>query len=293
MPKAQVSWDNVYDADRMLDAYREHIKTLKQNRFITGIHEIDKRIRGVAPGELMFIVARAGCYKTALLQNFLHGYTTNSAWNAVFFSLEMPVSSLTERYHSMIHKTQGRQVEESYSAGDGYKLEEEFRVKMQRLFVVPSRVSLDTLAQYVKLVEEKQGKVGVVGIDYLGLIDARGQNIYETMSNLARNCKTLAKTMGIPVIVIAQTSRKAGSGFTEVEMDMARDSGAIEEAADFVLGLFKEGDDESQRVICKILKNRKGQAGSSWVLDLDEETFKIGRESYKWIPPKNSNGWKE
>lgn len=287
MPKPQVSWDDVYDADRMLLAYREHIATLRQNRFITGIHEIDKRIRGVAPGELLFIVARAGCYKTALLQNFLWNYSTHSAWNAVFFSLEMPVSSLTERYQAIIHGQVGRTIEESYSGGEGERYEALFRESMQRLFVVPSRVSLGQIKSYIDLIGQRKGKVGVIGIDYLGLIDAPGTDIYQTMSNLARTTKTMSKELSLPVIVAAQASRRAGSGFTEVEMDMIRDSGAIEESADFILGLFKEGDDEFQRVICKIMKNRKGPAGSCWTLQVNQATFQVGRESVKWQPPKH------
>jgi hypothetical protein len=29
------------------------------------------------------------------------------------------------------------------------------------------------------------------------------------------------------------------------------------------------------------------------VLDLDEETFKIGRESYKWAAPKPKKSWED
>jgi len=69
----------VYDSKRMLDEYQSYIKSLKQNRFITGIHEIDKRIRGVAGGEVLTIIARAGSFKTAMLQNLLKNYIKNSA----------------------------------------------------------------------------------------------------------------------------------------------------------------------------------------------------------------------
>ncbi|GAF82830.1 unnamed protein product, partial [marine sediment metagenome] len=72
-PKKQekVNIANVYTAERMLAEYAEYIKTLEKNRFITGISEIDKRIRGVAGGEVLTIIARAGSFKTAMLQNLL------------------------------------------------------------------------------------------------------------------------------------------------------------------------------------------------------------------------------
>ena len=63
--KHRVDTINVYDSARMIDEYQEYIKNLKQNRFITGINEIDKRIRGVAGGEVLTIIARSGSFKTA------------------------------------------------------------------------------------------------------------------------------------------------------------------------------------------------------------------------------------
>jgi len=66
-----VDLQNVYDSKRMVDEYRRYIKSLKNNRFITGIHEIDRRIRGVAGGEVLTLIARAGSFKTATLQNLL------------------------------------------------------------------------------------------------------------------------------------------------------------------------------------------------------------------------------
>ncbi len=77
--KPRVDISHVYDYKRMLDEYQSYIKSLKQNRFITGIHEIDKRIRGVAGGEVLTIIARAGSFKTAMLQNLLKNYIKNSA----------------------------------------------------------------------------------------------------------------------------------------------------------------------------------------------------------------------
>jgi replicative DNA helicase len=97
-----VDLENVYTAERCLEEYQSYISNLKKNRFVTGIHEIDKQIRGVAGGEVLTIIARAGTFKTALLQNLLRGYIQNSAWGAVFMSLEMPVASVTERYHEII-----------------------------------------------------------------------------------------------------------------------------------------------------------------------------------------------
>ena len=280
----------------MVEAYQEHISNLKKNRFILGIPEIDKRIRGVACGEVLTILARSGSFKTAMLQNLLKNYAQNSAWAAVFFSIEMPVASVTERYFQILDGCTGREVESMFTDTTGAGMKGaaigQFMRDLKRFFVIPTRVSLSDIVAYVKLIEaEKNIKVGVIGIDYLGLMDGPGANTYETTSRLATGTKNIAKLLNIPVILLSQVSRKGGSGQSEISLDMGRDSGAIEEGADFVLGLWQQPRDEKdldhwveglpdgenqKDLICKILKNRKGPAGSIWKLELVARAMQIG-----------------
>ena len=250
--KHKVDISNVYDAARMVEAYKQHIANLKKNRFILGIPEIDKRIRGVAGGEVLTILARSGSFKTAMLQNLLKNYVQNSAWASVFFSIEMPVASVTERYFQILDGCTGREVETMFTDTTQTGVKDaaigQFVKDLQRFFVIPTRVSLSDIAAYVQLIEtEKNIKVGVIGIDYLGLMDGPGSNTYETISRLATGTKNIAKLLNIPVILLSQVSRKGGSGQSEISLDMGRDSGAIEEGADFVLGLWQQPRDEKDR----------------------------------------------
>lgn len=291
---------NVYTPKKMLKEYGQYIEGLKGNRFLLGIPEIDRRIRGVGPGEVLYFIARAGSFKTAALQNLLKRYVQHSTMGAVFFSLEMPVASVTERFHQMIQGSAGRDIEDHYTSPlqDAAKyrndLEQRFLKELDRLYVVPVKVGVSEIVQYLRLIE-KEYKVttGLVGIDYLGMMDGPGEGEYEIVSKLCRDIKSMAKLLNIPVVVLAQTSRKGGSGETEISLDMGRGSGAIEESGDFVLGLFQaerkgkvvvDGEPEFD-LICKILKNRKGPKGSRWKLDLDPQTLKIGMDATKWEPP--------
>ena len=298
-PLRGVHLGNVYTAERALKSYAEYVDSLQHCRFITGIRPIDRYIRGVGPGEVLSIIARAGTFKTALLQNLLLNYISNSAWAGVLYSLEMPVASITERYGQMIDGCTGQGIESQYTQ-EGAELfredfEKRFKEKFQRLYIIPSRVSLQDIIRYTDLIQrEFKVKIGVIGIDYLGLIDAPSEKEYELVSKLARGVKDLAKFTNVPVIDLVQTSRKAGTGETEIEMDMGRGSGAIEEAADFVLGLFTP---EEGKVVCKVLKNRKGRKGKCWSLDLNTNTFKIGPEAEEWEAPKKNSkrepSWQE
>ncbi|UCE07356.1 MAG: hypothetical protein JSW07_04810 [bacterium] len=295
---------DIYDSKRMLKEFKKYIKSLRDNRFITGINEIDNRIRGVAGGEVLTIIARAGSFKTAILQNMLKNYVQNSSWGAAFFSLEMPVASLTERYISILEENTGKQIESFYKSESEYsddiaEMEKRFINSMKNLFVIPAKVSLKEIKSYTQLIEREYGlKMGVIGIDYLGLIDGKGQNEYEAVSRVARGTKDLAKSLNLPVILVSQVSRKGGEGEIEISLDMGRGSGAIEEAADFVLGLWQVEhstvvvgmpDEITQYdLICRILKNRKGARGSRWKLELDAECFIIGKEAQAYNPPKKT-----
>ena len=98
------------------------------------------------------------------------------------------------------------------------------------------------------------------------------------VSRIARGTKDVAKTLNLPVVLVSQTSRKGGEGETEVSMDMGRGSGAIEEGADFVLGLWTvedEKDPSRYDLICRILKNRKGEKCSRWKLSITPKYFRF------------------
>jgi replicative DNA helicase len=177
----------------------------------------------------------------------------------------------------------------------------EFIKDLKRLYVIPSKISLHDISKYIGIIEtEYCVKVGLIGIDYLGLLDGPGQNEYEIISRLARGIKSTAKLINLPVIVLSQVSRKGGSGEEEISLDMGRGSGAIEEGADFVLGLWQVektvdviGADESRKdydLICRILKNRKGVKGSRWILELDPSTLRFGSQAVPYENEKGSKG---
>jgi replicative DNA helicase len=297
-----VSIHNVYTAERMVVEYEAYLRNLKNNRFITGIDEIDRRIRGVAGGEVLTILARAGSFKTAMLQNLLTRYVQNSTWGAVMFSIEMPVASVTERWFQILDGCTGKEVERQFTDKINADLKsasvEQFKKDLRRLYVIPSKVGLEDLVQYVRLIEAEHGvRIGVVGVDYMGLMDAPGENEYQQVSGVAKGIKGIAKRLNIPVLMLSQVSRKGGDGEVEISLDMGRGSGAVEEAADFVLGLWQAErpqvmcttDERTEYdLVCRILKNRKGPKGSRWKLDIDAQTLRFGTSAVEYVVQKNS-----
>ena len=292
-------YDMCIHAERMVQEYQSYLSNLKNNRFVTGISEIDKRIRGVAGGEVLTILARAGSFKTALLQNLINRYVDHSSWGAVMFSLEMPVAPFTERWFQILDGVTGKEVEKQFS--DHSQIESQRTLQSTNLNTICSacllfhaKVGLATIPEYIRLIEqEHRVKIGLVGIDYLGLMDAPGDTEYQQVSSIARGIKEVAKRSNIPVVLLSQVSRKGGDGEIEISLDMGRGSGAIEEGADFVLGMWQQespvcDEDGNKRydLICRILKNRKGHKGSRWILELEPANMKFGSGATEWKPAK-------
>jgi hypothetical protein len=288
----RVTIDNVYTPEKAIMAYREHVQDLKKIRFITGVKPIDNIIRGVGGGELLYIIARAGSFKTAMLQNLLLNYIHNSSWGAMFFSIEMPIPSVTERFLQMTAPGKGKDIEEIFKNEEAHAvqkgLEEKYYKDTAGLYIVPTGVSINNIGLYKDITEGYYGaKIGLVGIDYLGLMDTEIQGKeYEVISKLAKDCKGLAKNLNVPVVVISQTSREGGgTGTQRIRLTSGRGSGAIEESADFILGLWQHETTFGNDIICEILKNRKGGKNSQWKLDFDEEHLKLGSEADVFTSP--------
>ena len=297
--RGAVHISNVYTADRMVDEYRNYLKNLQDNRFTTGIREIDRAIRGIGGGEVMTIIARAGSFKTAMLQNLLLRYVKSSTMSAVFFSIEMPVASVAERYFEILDGCTGHEVERMFLDKSQTDIAaasvRQFCLDLERLLIVDTKISLENVPQYLELIQREMGRsVGLIGIDYLGLMDSPGRDEYQQVSAIAKGMKTMAKAVNIPIVLLSQVNRMGGDGEVEVSLSMGRGSGTIEEAADVVLGLWQQETDTCSAsepeydLICRLLKNRKGAKGKRWKLELDPATLRFGESATEYIPPKRA-----
>lgn len=125
---------------------------------------------------------------------------------------------------------------------------------------------LENLAKKLK----KQGKLDTVIVDYLQLMDSGKKNLsgVQDVTYISRKLKQLAQELSIPVIALSQLSRKSvgqDGKPREPQLSDLRESGAIEQDANFVLMLHSddaEGKFEEHRYIKMFVrKNRSGALG--------------------------------
>ena len=104
----------------------------------------------------------------------------------------------------------------------------------------------------------RQGRCDVAFVDYLGLINPTDRRIplYQQIAEVTGTMKATAKRLGIPIVLLCQLNRDAAKEDTDPDLYHLRDSGSIEQDADVVLMLRRNGDN----LDLLVRKNRHGDS---------------------------------
>lgn len=246
-----------------IDAYGENIRRA-DSCITTGFPAVDRRVDGFQPGELFTIMMRAAVGKTFVALNMAHHLAGRAPYKMAFFSLEMPKAAVIERLMQIYFGMYRWQVKEAALAGTLDVAE--FSRHFSCLSVYDRIYSV---AEIKRIVEKDEYRV--VFVDFLHLIKSEIiGSPYQQVTAIVSGMKQAAKDTRAIFILLHQLSRQAGSGWTAVELAHARDSGAIEELSDFVLGGWAPGKAPNapfeihDRLRLALLKNKRGE---TWAFD--------------------------
>ena len=107
-------------------------------------------------------------------------------------------------------------------------------------------------------------------VDYIGLFKDRNDNEVQRIARISAELKALAREHDVPLMVLSQLNRNSTRRDDEhPRMEDIRDSGAVEQDADIILGLHRKIGAEWMAV--SVLKNRDGVAGIRKNLHFDQE----------------------
>ncbi|BDV44107.1 replicative DNA helicase [Geotalea uraniireducens] len=270
-----VSASDLLNFDQRQERYQRFVRDIERERFKTGFALLDQCIRGVAPGEVLTIAAYSGTFKTAFLQNLLLRGAAATGLCHLLFSLEMPAEKVFERELQIQGGATGREVEDHYR---GHQDSESVRTgenqaSSQGLIVCDRpRLSVEKVARYVEIALQRHKRLGAVGIDYLGLMQAPGKTVFDKTAHISAEMKNMAKELRVPVILLSQINRQAATAGGEIEMHSAKGGGDVEAGADFMLGFWR---DKSDTLICKVMKNRNGAVGMNFDVNINRETLQF------------------
>lgn len=207
-------------------------------RIPTGFSFFDDRTNGgIAPGQLMFCLARTGVGKTWLLVNIACNV---SSVPTILFSLEMHGRYIMERLASVHTNTPTKTIETELRAGKRSKALDETVRDFPMLMVEddPDLTVGDMEAVMEKYVETHQQQPRLVLIDYLELIRAFTDSQMAKVQELARALKVFSREHDVAVVVLHQVKRgDANAGHKP--LDLTDGKFGSEESADFVIGMHR------------------------------------------------------
>jgi replicative DNA helicase len=130
-----------------------------------------------------------------------------------------------------------------------------------------SMTMMEMRSQARKLQAENGGKLGLIMIDYLQLMEGGGDNRVQEISKITRSLKGLARELQVPLIALSQLSRsvEARNNKRPMMSDL-RESGSIEQDADLIIMLYRDAyynPDTPDRDITELIitKHRNGPTG--------------------------------
>lgn len=221
----------------------------------TGLRDLDKKLGGLHPSDLLILAARPSMGKTAL--------AVNIAWAAAiryaetggkeggrtgFFSLEMSADQLATRILAEQADISGDAIRKGEVKPDEFQ---RFVEASQRMSQVPLFID-DTPALTIGAVRtrarrlKRQHGLDLLIVDYLQLLTGSGSrqsdgNRVLEISEITRGLKAIAKELQIPVIALSQLSRAVEQREDKrPQLSDLRESGSIEQDADVVMFIYRE-----------------------------------------------------
>ncbi len=267
------------DVTELIDDILERKRKLENGENLieitTGYSSLNWLTDGFHKTELTIIAARPAMGKTALILNFMLRQIKQDI-PVLMFSLEMSKSSLYKRLFSIISGVDAGKINKGQLNESEVKkiiaAADFLESKRDKLFIIDkSSITINDMIVEAKTMKNKG--IQVIYIDYLQLLNT--ESVYKNraieMGEISRNLKILAKELDVAVVAVAQLNREVEHR-TNKRPNLAdlRDSGEIEQNADNVWFLYREGyyleqtgeqsSNDSQTEL-SIAKHRNGPTG--------------------------------
>lgn len=239
----------------------------------SGFIDLDNKISGLNPSDLIIIAARPAMGKSAFALNIATFVAMHMKTPVMIFSLEMSKEQMVTRILSSESEIDSMKVRNAnFDSEDWLKLGEASGKLADVPIYIDDTPGLSASELRAKCRKAKLEKdIGLVIIDYLQLMESKSRgnlSRQQEVSDISRSLKILAKELKIPVIALSQLSRATESRTDHRPMlSDLRESGAIEQDADIVMFLHREDyyDPETEKKnIAEVIvaKNRNGETGT-------------------------------
>lgn len=230
----------------------------------TGLTDLDQKLGGLHPSDLLIVAGRPSMGKTALATNIAFhvaknyqfvpdpdspsGRKTTAGGVVQFFSLEMSPEQLATRIIADAAGVSSDRIRKGRISREEFARMKEMEALLADIPLLTDATGGISIAKLSVRARRQHRKTGLdlIVVDYLQLAttnhDGRGnKNRTQEISEITGGLKALAKELNVPILALSQLSRQVESRDDKRPMlSDLRESGSIEQDADAVMFVFRE-----------------------------------------------------
>lgn len=238
----------------------------------TGFTNLDTYTHGLHSGQLVIVAARPSVGKSTFALDIARNAAIRNNNATIFFSLEMGRSEIAMR---MLSAESGIYLQSmrkgTLTEGDWAKLAAvRGKINDAPLYIddSPNMSLVEIRAKCRRLAQQVQLKMVV--IDYIQLMSSgkKVESRQQEVSEFSRALKLLAKELNVPVVALSQLNRQPEQTKDKrPELSHLRESGSLEQDADVVVllhreGLFEKDHPRAGEADLILAKQRNGPTGT-------------------------------
>ena len=264
----------------------------------TGLRDLDGKMGGLHPSDLVILAGRPGMGKTALATKIAYGAARAMLEDArrtapdaqpdvkppgavAIFSLEMSAEQLATRLLAEQARVSGDQIRRGEI---GQKDFDRFYLVSRELQSLPIHIddtpaiTLSAMRTRCRRLKQRAKGLSLVVVDYLQLmrpsLGTKPENRVLEISQITQGLKALAKELAVPVLALSQLSRAVeGREDKRPQLSDLRESGTIEQDADVVMFVYRDEYYIAQRepkIIAFDNEEKFQSAHAKWQSDMDQ-----------------------
>ena len=238
----------------------------------TGFNALDDMTNGFRQGELFILGARPSMGKSALALQCALNIARNNV-SVMFLSIEMSAPMVTQRLLSLMTGINSKRLQNKVM--DEYERRQISSARADLLstnmfITADNRIDVHKIrAKATRL--KREHNLQIIFVDYLQMIEAKGDNRTREIGVISRGLKSIAKELNVCVVALSSLSRAVEKRDDKRPMmSDLRESGDLESDADVVAFLYRpmyyadmsqrmDLDTEEAELI--VTKNRNGEVG--------------------------------
>jgi replicative DNA helicase len=228
----------------------------------THLNDLDQKLGGLHPSDLLILAGRPSMGKTALATNIGFniakryrfeidatapgGIRRLDGGRVLFFSLEMSPEQLAMRIIADASGVSGDRIRKGRISRDEFAKMKEVEALLAEIPLLTEATGGIPIGKLCAIARRQHRKapLNLIIVDYLQLAttnQSAGKGRVQEVSEITGGLKALAKELNVPIIALSQLSRQVEQRDDKrPQLSDLRDSGSIEQDADAVLFVYRE-----------------------------------------------------